>query len=300
MSQCPITYETCSPEKYSAKGLKKLHRSLTHLAPFDPSSLTGAPALPAIPQSWPVPIGYGAINPKLQRMEAKASKGAFLLFPPSRQHSQIPENLDLCLRLARVAGIEVPFHGMVHNVDGTLTAFVAIPKTLGDWRNASSRQDESASPSAKTSVESLAHWVQSECTFPRIEKSKLFLRLLFSWLIGFEAQALRDFNLQTDGPKTELAPPLILFNSQLLFGATGKEIGLSLHNRQQDFDRSDWVTYLGSELLDLPQEAVAFTLAQIKKSYGPWRAIVQDSFFSEELKEQFLDVIVARFSRLRL
>ncbi|MBK6947163.1 MAG: hypothetical protein IPH16_02940 [Haliscomenobacter sp.] len=300
MSQCPITYETCSPEKYSAKGLKKLNRTLSHLEPFDPGSLTGAAALPALPQSWPVPIGYGAINPKLQRMEAKASKGAFLLFPPSRQHSQIPENLDLCLRLARVVGMEVPFHGMLHNIDGTLTCFVAVPKTLSDWSNASSRQEEAASLSAKTSVESLAHWIHSECTFPRIEKSKLFLRLLFSWLIGFEAQALRDFNLQTDGPKTELAPPLVLFNSLLLFGATGKEIGLSLHNRQQQFDRSDLVTYLGREALDLPQEAVDYTLAQIKKSYGPWRQIVQESFFSEELKEQFLDVIVARFSRLRL
>ncbi len=300
MSQCPITYETCSPEKYSAKGLKKLNRSLTYLAPFDPGSLTDMPALPAIPKSWPVPIGYGAVNPKLQRMEAKASKGAFLLFPPSRQHSQIPENLDLSLRLARIAGIEVPFHGMIHNIDGTLTAFVAIPKTLGDWANAALRQEEAALPAIKTSVESLALWIQSECTFPRIEKSKLFVRLLFSWLIGFEAQALRDFNLQTDGPKIELAPPLILFNSQLLFGATGKEIGFSLHDRQQDFDRSDWTTYLGREVLDLPKEAVDFTLAQIKKAYGPWRETVQDSFFSEELKEQFLDVVVARFSRLRL
>ena len=292
MSQCPITYAPCSPEKYSQQGLKKLNRGLNLLLPFDASKIMQSSDSGISNAVWPFASALGRVNTRQQIIEAVRHKGKFFLFPPSKQYPQIPQNLDLSLRLAQRFGLSVPFHGLIHDEDGTMTCFVEQPTAIQCLQRVSTQYEQ------ENSLEFLVARVEETCTFPVLEKYKLFQRLLFSWLTGFETQDISCFAFQKVAHKIELAQASLFFNSILPLGASGKELGLSVNGEKRGFSGSDFRENIGREFLGLNAETIRFLIAGFQKNYLPCRELVMESFLSEDLKEQYLDVMVGRLSRL--
>lgn len=291
MGQCPITYEFCSPEKYSLHGLKRLNKGLSTLEPFDSSCLPESCDSWLDKRVWPFACAMGRINARLQCMESVEKNGRYLLLPPSRTYLQIPQNVDVSLRLAQRFGLSVPFHGLMHDQDGTLTCF--IDRSM--WHT---NRFEPVALLEEQSVEALASTIDEVCTFPVIEKYKLLQRILFTWLIGFETQQLSCFSFHQVAQKIELSPPVLLFNSTLPFGISDREVGLSMDGKTRGFTGSDFMDYTGKHLLGLSEESVRFLVSGFQKTYSSCRELVLQSFLSEELKEQYLDVLVGRLSRL--
>ena len=292
MSQCPITYAPCSPEKYSQQGLKKLNRGLNLLLPFDASKIMQSSDSGISNAVWPFASALGRVNTRQQIIEAVRHKGKFFLFPPSKQYPQIPQNLDLSLRLAQRFGLSVPFHGLIHDEDGTMTCFVEIPTAIQCLHLVYTQYEQ------ENSLEFLVARIEETCTFPVLEKYKLFQRLLFSWLTGFETQDISCFAFQKVAHKIELAQASLFFNSILPLGVSETEFGLSANGKTRGFSGSDFREGIGHELLGLNAETIGFLIAGFQKNYLPCRELVMESFLSEELKEQYLDVVVGRLSRL--
>ena len=304
MSQCPITYEICSPNKYSAAGLKKLRRGLTNLELFDEMPIQGYPAT-NFEINWPHSWAFGEIPNESEQMEIRGKKSRFILLPPAKPIPQTSENIDLCTRIAQICGIKTVFHGMIFNRDQTLTYFAEMP-----WDNSHNKpftltKSTDALKSLKKplnvgTVEGLVEVIENYCTFPVVEKYHLFQRILFSWITGYESQSWKDYFLLKQVSKTTLAPPFFFINSILLQGRQEREMGLTFQGKYTALTPEDFKDLLGREILSLSKEAVDHIFLHFKSSYSPARQLVLNSFLSEELKEHFLDVLVGRFSRLRL
>lgn len=299
MSQCPITYEVCSPEKYSTTGLNKLSRGLKRLDPFEDALLCEQPG-GDLQLNWSLPWGFGQVRSGREHMEATQKQGKFILIPPAKQFLQSSENIDLSMRLAAWCTLEVPTHGMIYNRDETLTYFVEAPAKRVPLIAAGSAIPGLGKPREPETVEGIVALLDHACTFPVVEKYHFFRRLLFSWLIGYQTQSWKDYYLLRQPHKTTLAPPLLFANTQLFYGRQERELGLSMQGIWAGFEAEHFTGYLGREVLGLSPEAVQYVLSVFKKVYGPWRNLVRQSFLSEELKEQYLDVIVGRLSRLRI
>lgn len=304
MSQCPITYEICSPNKYSAAGLKKLRRNLTTIELMDETIIHGHPAT-NFEINWPGPWAFGDIPSGTQQMEIRLKKSRFILLPPAKPILQTSENIDLSTRLAQICGIKTTFHGMLYNKDQTLSYFTEIPRNKEQNKPFSLTKSSEALKSLKkpinpNSVEGLADLIDTYCTFPVVEKYRLFQRILFSWIIGYETQSWKDFFLLKEPLKTTLAPPFFFANSVLLYGRQDSEMGLSLYGKKTMLSVEDITNLLGHEILQLPEDAVAYVLQHFKTSYSSIRNLTLNSFLSEDLKEYYLDVLVSRFSRLKL
>jgi serine/threonine-protein kinase HipA len=304
MSQCPITYEICSPDKYSSAGLKKLRRGLTKIELLDETAIQGHPAT-NFEINWTHPWAFGEIPTGDEQMEIRSKKSRFILLPPAKPIPQTSENIDLSTRLAEICGIKPAFHGMLFNKDQTLTYFAEIPRDISRNKSLSLTKSTDALKSLKKplnigTVEGLVEVIENYCTFPVIEKYRLFQRILFSWLTGYESQSWKDYFLLKQASKTALAPPLFFINSILLYGRQEREMGLSVRGKYTAFTAEDFKDLLGREILLLSKEAIDHIFLHFKSSYSPARQLVLNSFLSEELKEHFLDVLVGRFSRLRL
>lgn len=50
--------------------------------------------------------------------------GTYIMKPQNDFFQELPENEDLTMRMAKVLGINVPFHGMVYGKDGSLSYFI--------------------------------------------------------------------------------------------------------------------------------------------------------------------------------
>ena len=120
MLRCPITYESCEG-KYSNHGLKLLSPNLKELCDFP---YTAKEQIQMASQ-FAAKLSIQGIQPKLSLklntkkhlFEIVAKGGRFILKPPHQVYEEVPENEDVTMRLASKIGIEVPFHGMIYNID---------------------------------------------------------------------------------------------------------------------------------------------------------------------------------------
>jgi serine/threonine-protein kinase HipA len=119
------------------------------------------------------------LNVSRQRFEVVDIGGHYILKPQNPQFPQLPENEDLSMRLAGAAGIDVPLHGLVYSKDGSFTYFIKRFDRIG--RNKKLAVEDfaqlfglSRETKYDASMEKVAAVIEKYCTFPALEKIKLF------------------------------------------------------------------------------------------------------------------------------
>jgi serine/threonine-protein kinase HipA len=128
MNLCPISYEPCGELLYSKKGLKMLSPALKDLAnlEFSAEELREEAFIRASKMSIQgvQPKLSAVLNIRHDRFDIVDKKGRFIMKPQHHIFPELPQNEDLTMRLAAMAGIEIPLHGMVYSRDHSLTYFI--------------------------------------------------------------------------------------------------------------------------------------------------------------------------------
>nr|MDQ2994514.1 HipA domain-containing protein [Pseudomonadota bacterium] len=190
MRICPITYDRIADDQdYSDRGLKLLSPQLKNLKflTFTAEELRQEAAKRADKMS------IAGVQPKLSAILSVKSEsfnivdsgGRYILKPAHHVYPDVPQNEDLSMRLASVIGIEVPLHGMVYGVDGSLTYFIkrfdrrgqASKLGVEDFAQLSG---QSRATKYNFSMEKIIDVVDQYATFPIVEKVKLFTRTVFN------------------------------------------------------------------------------------------------------------------------
>ncbi len=309
MNRCPITYEPL-PEgaSYSVAGLKSLHRSLTSLAPLEFTA--EQQRREAISRAGKMSIQ--GVQLKLSavlrisegRFEVVDRGGRYILKPPSRDFPELPENEDLTMRMAAAVGIEVPVHGLLRAVDGSFTYF--IKRFDRDGRDRLPVEDfaqlSGASRETKydSSMEKVAGVIEQFCTFPALERVKLFERTLFSFLTGNEDMHLKNFSLITRKEKVQLAPAYDFLNTTIALVAAKEEMALPVNGKKSRLKRNDLVTYFARERLQINDLVLADVLSRFSRAMPVWRELLDQSFLSPEAKQKYAAILSERGTRMQL
>lgn len=309
MNRCPLTYRLLPPgTSYAPEGLRALHPSLRTLAPlpFTASKLRQEAAARADKMS------VGGVQPKVSAvldLDESTGEGAFrvvdrggryLLKPPPDAYPEVPANEDLTMRLARLAGVETPWHGLVRTSDGDLCyairrfdrsddgsklAVEDVGQLMGLGRDA--KYD--------ASMRDLAHTVLAACTIPRQEAIRLFRLVLVNYLVGNEDGHLRNFSVLTL-PTTQvvLAPAYDVLNSTIVLRNAQEEIALTVANAKSGLQRSDLLWYLGEEQMGLPKRTVKRLVAEVERAQSLWDDLLDRSLLSPAMQARYREVLAAR------
>jgi serine/threonine-protein kinase HipA len=306
MNICPITYEPCDG-RYSAQGLRRLSPKLSELVPlpYTAEELVHEAAARAHKMS------IQGVQPKLsarlnvaeQRFEIVDTRGHFILKPQNPQYPQLPENEDLSMRLAEMTGLEVPLHGLVFSKDGSMTYFIKRFDRVGRSRKLavedfSQLMGLSRETKYDASMEKVASVVESFCTFPAIEKIKLFRMTLVSFLIGNEDMHLKNFSLVTRQGKVELSPVYDMLSTSIVLNPPLEEFALPLMGKKRKLDRSILVDYFAHERLGINERMISRVLSEIGKAVAEYRPLIDRSFLSPDLKQRYRSLIEERKSRI--
>lgn len=315
MNYCPITYEPCSDRLYSPAGLRLLSVNLKELHdfPYDAEQQRKEAVTRA------AKISIQGMQPKLSvRLKAKAGKfeivdrgGRFIVKPQQGVYPNLPENEGLTMHLAGLCGIEVPVTGLVRCSDRSWSYFIRRFDRVG--QNSKVPVEDFAQLSGRSrytkydfSMERLVKVIDEYCTFPVIEKVRLFKRSLFNFLVGNEDMHLKNFSLITRKGKVELAPAYDYLSTTVAFLAMGKriedieEVALPLGGKKRGLKRSTWVQYFGRDRLGLPDKTIDTVLEELKSAGPAWRACIAQSFLPSEQKQLFAELLSDRFAILGL
>lgn len=310
MKICPITYEEINPnERYSLHGLHLLSPKLGHLQDF-PFSAEEQRREAEVYSSKLSIQGVqsklsAALNIKKEVFEIVERNGRYILKSQSERFQFLPENEHLTMRLASQVGIEVPLHGLIYSKDGSFTYFIRRFDRKGQKSKIHVEDfaqlcGESRETKYRSSMEKVAAVLEKYCTFPAIEKLKLFQRTLFSFLIGNEDMHLKNFSLMIRDDRVELSPAYDLINSTIVLTSPTEEIALPLAGKKKNLTRNDIFNYYARERLGISETALKKVTTDFTSVIPQWRSLVERSFLIESLKEKYLFVLNDRARRLQL
>jgi serine/threonine-protein kinase HipA len=308
MNLCPITYKECRESRYSPEGLKKLSPRLRSLKdfPFSAEEQVREAASRAAKMSIQgvQPKLSVRLNVKKEIFEIVDKGGRYIFKPQTINYREIPENEDVTMRLAKLIGIEAPLHGLVYSKDGTKTYFIRRFDRAG--RNKKIPVEDFAQLSGKdretkydSSMEQVISLIEKFCTFPAIEKLKLFNLILFNYLIGNEDMHLKNFSVIRRDVKVELSPAYDLLNTTIIINSK-EELALPLNGKKNKLKKNDFFEYLAKERLALTQKSIDQTKSQIINAVPKWNDLIQKCFLSDAMKTKYIDLLKERLNMLDL
>lgn len=307
MNTCPITYENCDNSKYSKKGLKQLSSRLKSLNDFpytleeqwqEARGLAGKLSIQGVQAKL-----SARMNTRKQQFEPVEKNGEFILKPqsPDKTFTELPENEDLTMRLAKVGGLEVPLHGLHYCKDGSLIYFIkrfdrGAKKEKFALEDFAQLLGEHRDNKYDATMEKVAIVIEKYCSIPVLEKVKLFRLTLFSFLIGNGDMHLKNFSLITRKGKVELSPSYDLLNSFLICKPIlSDEVALKLNNKLFGLSKEDFVEYYGTEVLNLEDRIISQVLTQLKDCLEPWKQLINISFLSSSMKQGYTKILSERY-----
>ncbi len=308
MTRCSITYETCENGKYSLMGLKKLSSRLRSLKdfPFTAEDQVREAIARAAKMSIQgvQPKLSVRLNVKNEIFEIVNAGGQYILKPQTMHYREIPENEDVTMRLAELIGINVPLHGLVYSKDGTLSYFIRRFDRAG--RNRKIPVEDFAQLSGKdrdtkyeSSMEQVISIIEKFCTFPAIEKLKLFNLTLFNFLTGNEDMHLKNFSVIRRDRKVELSPGYDLLNTTIILNSQ-EELALPLNGKKNKLIKDDFFVYFAEDRLGLNPKIIVQTRRRIESAFPKWIDLIRKCFLSDAVKTQYVNLIQERFRRLDL
>ncbi len=307
MNRCPITYNLCEEDTYSEKGLKLLSPTLKSLSLLEFT----AEELRAEAMYRASKMSIQGIQPKLSAIlnikdglfVIVDKSGRYILKPQHHIFPELPQNEDLTMRLAASIGVEVPLHGLIYSKDGSLTYFIRRFDRKGQ-KDKIAVEDfaQLAGLSRDTkynfSMERLVKLIDDYCTFPTIERAKLFKLVLFNFLIGNEDMHLKNYSIIIRNDKVELSPAYDLLNSSIVLKGDIEEIALSLKGKKSNLNRDILVNYFGKERCNLTDKIIERILETIQTELPSWFNLIDISFLSNEMKGKYRDLLQKRINIL--
>jgi len=303
MNRCPITYELCGTEKYSEKGLRMIAPKLTYLndLPYTAVELRQEAANRA------KKLSIQGVQPKLsaaisivdQEFKIVDQFGTYIIKPQNDLFPQLPENEDVTMRMAKVFGLDVPFHGMVYAKDGSLSYFIKRFDRYGKGNKLATEDFAQLTGNTRDTkyrftMEKLIPVLDEFCSFPAIEKADFFKRILFCYVTGNEDMHLKNFSLITKNGKITLTPVYDFLNSTISIKNPEEEIALTLKGKKSNLKAADFIDYYAKDKLELNDKTVSIILEQMQQVIPKWKELLEISFLSEDMKVKYFDLMESR------
>ncbi|MFW5821273.1 MAG: HipA domain-containing protein [Bacteroidota bacterium] len=307
MKRCPISYSPVDNNPYSSAGLKLLSSGLSGLKELEYTAeeqRNEAYYRASIMSIQGVQPKLSAIlSFKHEKFEIVDTGGRYILKPQHPHFPQLPENEDLTMRLAEMVGLEIPLHGMIWSKDGSLTYFIKRFDRKG--QNDKIPVEDFAQLAGLNrdtkydySMEKVVKIIDKYCTFPIIEKVKLFKLVLFNFIIGNDDMHLKNFSIINREGKIQLSPSYDLINTTIEFKKPDEEIALPLKGKKRKLTKKIIVDYFAREKCELTKKVISNVLDSMYNAIPGWKEVIKISFLSDEMKEKYLDLINERLKKI--
>lgn len=242
------------------------------------------------------------------RFDVVDTGGHYIIKPQNPAYPELPQNEALTMRMAGVCGIEVPLHGLLRCVDGSLSYFIRRFDRAGrkerlaveDFAQLSDRNRDTKYDSSVERVVDALHF----CTFPVVERVRFFRRFLFNFLVGNEDMHLKNYSLITRAGRVELAPGYDFLSTSTTYRMMGKsleeleESALPLTGKKRGLTRKNLLKYLGCERLGLSDTVVMDVAGKLLGKQDEWARMIGQSHLSDEGKQIYLNLLRERCSRM--
>ena len=241
-------------------------------------------------------------NEGRQRLTIVGLWGAYIFKPQTSRFAELPENEDLTMHLAEIAGIRTAQHSLIRLADDSLGYLTrrmdrdakGNKLAMEDFCQLTERQTEYK---YRSSYEQVAKAIAHYSSVPQLDMVNLYEEVLFCWLTGNNDMHLKNFSLlsQKDG-YPELSPVYDLLNVVIVNPDDTEELALTLNGKKRCISRKDFVE--AASRSGVLEKILDGLIAHFEKCLPSWEKKIDESFLSDGMKTDYKELISQRMNKL--
>ena len=227
--------------------------------------------------------------------------GDFIFKPQTDAYPELPENEDLTMHLAEAARIKVVPHSLIHLADGSLGYITRrIDRTKkGEKIDMEDMCQLTLHPTEykyKSSCEQIAKAIAAYSSTPRLDLVNFMQVLLFSFVTGNNDMHLKNFSLYRPKALYQLSPAYDLLNVAIANPKDKEEMALSINGKKARIKLADFLK--ASDTMGIEQRVTLGLINGLRDAMPAWIDLINNSFLSDEMKQNYLDLISKRMDVL--
>ena len=121
--------------------------------------------------------------------------------------------------------------------------------------------------------------------------------LLFCFVTGNNDMHLKNFSLYRPTEGYQLTPAYDLLNIVIANPKDKEEFALTLSGKKTKLRLADFLN--AAKTMGLEEKVVQRLIAGFYKALPKWQQLIKDSFLSEEQKQAYEELVVARLNRIK-
>ena len=227
-----------------------------------------------------------------------------ILKPQTGVYPQLPENEDLTMHLAEIAGIRTVPHSLIRFADGELCY---ITKRIDrDSKGNKLHMEDMCQLSEhltehkyKGSYEQIAKLILRFSNSPKLDLVNFWQQTLFCWLTGNNDMHLKNFSLYalTKGQYI-LSPAYDMLSTVLAIPEDTEELALTLNGKKRKLNRNDFEKTFSQSGLN--SKVINNLFLRFEKVVPQWQAFIEISFLSKEQKKKYNTIIEEKLNMLNV
>ena len=227
--------------------------------------------------------------------------GRFILKPQTDRFVNLPENEDLTMHLAEIAGIKTVPHALIRFADGELCYITRrVDRTkkgdkiaMEDMCQLSERLTEDK---YKGSYERIAKLIKKHSSAPMLDVINFWEIVVFSWLTGNADMHLKNFSLFKPTANYMLTPAYDLLSTSIVMPEDDEELALTLNGKKKKIKREDFENAMSDSGMD--EKSIANLFKKFERAFPKWIEMIAQSFLPEEQQGLYREQIERMSAKL--
>ena len=231
----------------------------------------------------------------------------YILKPQIQEYDSLPEFEDLAMRLAEIAGIKTVPHAMISmsgeyayitkRIDRDIRDDVVSLYAMEDFCQLSER---STQDKYKGSYENCGRVIRRFSIRPGLDLSELFLRVVFSFIIGNSDMHLKNFSLRETEPASRkycLSGAYDMLPVSIILPEDPEQVALTLNGKKRNIRRKDFVEF--AENCGVNAKSADAMMKKLCSLKDDFLLQCDQSYLSDDLKQKMKDLISKRIDRIQ-
>lgn len=302
-------HASCLRRFFGTSSLPELDVSEEVLTRIAVESTSKGFTVPGVQKKMSLHLTKGADHPRLTLVDYPTG---FILKPQTKEYEALPEAEYLVMQMARISGIAtVPFALIKTQGKAADKAYITrrIDRALSsgkqpnlqllameDFCQLAQRLTEDK---YRGSYERCAKIIAQFSDRPGLDLSELFMRVVFSFIVGNSDMHLKNFSLIETAACSQryvLSAAYDMLPVNVILPDDDEQMALTLNGKKRNLRRNDFLKFAQSS--DISSEAAAKMIRKLVSLYPRYLAMCQESYLPSKLKERFCTVMEERIAAL--
>lgn len=300
-------HRTCVRKFFGTRVLPEMDITEKTLELIAAESTNKGFTVPGVQKKMSLHLTTDGVRPRLTLVNYPMG---YILKPQTDQYQALPEAEFLVMQMAGLTGIPTVPYALLHAADGFAYITKRIDRCLPEQKNGTlqmlAMEDfcqldlRLTEDKYRGSYERCAKIIAKYSQSVGLDLSELFLRVVFSFVVGNSDMHLKNFSLIETAAGNRvyrLSAAYDMLPVNIIVPEDPEQLALTVNGKKRNLHRNDFLKF--AESIALPRPAAERMLNTVISMLPRYQMMCENSYLPNDMKERFATLLNERSDNLR-